>query len=973
MFGSLMLRRFAIGFSLATVVSLTVVAGAIAAPPGNTAPPTISGTPAVGSSLSAIAGSWSGSPSSLGYQWKDCSYSGSVLADRPVAYWRLGEASTANSVGDVMANSPGTYHGGVTAGVSGALTSDPDTSVTLDGSTGYASIPDSAALDQPSSTITLEALVNPTSGTLGAQKPIVLKSYTSHVSPYYQYGLFMNDSSGNKSLAFWLSIGGTSQTLSASTTGWTYGSWNDIVATYDGSTMKLYVNGTQVGSRAQTGTIAGYATPVDIGAYENLSKNSSYLFGGGVDEVAIYDKALSATAVEGHFTSVSGGCTDISGATGTSYTVGSPDLGKAVVVAETATNGDGSTTQVSAPTLITSGAPINQIAPAISGTYGVGNTLSVDNGTWSNSPTSYGYQWERCGYAATVTADNPAAYWRFDDQGSPTTTDETPNANNGTYAGTTSFPTPGALSGDPSQYANLDGSSGYASIPNATSLNPTSAITLEAWFKPTTGSVAAQKPILLKAYTSYGDPYYQYGLLINDASPYTKLLSFALTIGGGLSRLDVTNSGWVYNAWNYVAATYDGSTMRLYLNGTQIGSKAQTGSISTYATPVDIGAYETLTKNSTYLFGGGIDETAVYPTALSSTAIANHYSAAAPSCAAISGATSSSYTVASGDSGASLFVKETATNSSGSTVANSSVVSASQISYPYTTHSYYEHSASPSTLWNQGCAAGNLGSHGLVILSFGRPAYDSTTSSYGSLDYGNHFDSFAAIETAVEAYISGFWDCTPVGGPFTVVGLGITNNCPSASAGPSAPCNASSYVPPNYTTFGNKLADAVSVVQNYITRPPSFSSQLAVVAADDAEPAWDPDYTATHNTIAGYTSEASSLSLTNLLYDFGSLESGYWTSEQEYYVAFLGTYEIPLPQIYYSSQAGQWADLNSYVETNYSFSIFFGGVMNQWNPPYTDCGYTPHQGYAAMLNEIKNDILQQKSMKYLTDIYCHTS
>lgn len=37
--------------------------------------------------------------------------------------------------------------------------------------------------------------------------------------------------------------------------------------------------------------------------------------------------------------------------------------------------------------------PVNSVAPVISGTPTVGQTLSSTTGTWSNSPTSYGYQW----------------------------------------------------------------------------------------------------------------------------------------------------------------------------------------------------------------------------------------------------------------------------------------------------------------------------------------------------------------------------------------------------------------------------------------------------------------------------------------------------------------------------------------------------------------------------------------------------
>ena len=41
-------------------------------------------------------------------------------------------------------------------------------------------------------------------------------------------------------------------------------------------------------------------------------------------------------------------------------------------------------------------APVNTTPPTISGTARVGQSLTAGDGTWSNTPTSYAYQWLRC-------------------------------------------------------------------------------------------------------------------------------------------------------------------------------------------------------------------------------------------------------------------------------------------------------------------------------------------------------------------------------------------------------------------------------------------------------------------------------------------------------------------------------------------------------------------------------------------------
>ena len=93
-------------------------------------------------------------------------------------------------------------------------------------------------------------------------------------------------------------------------------------------------------------------------------------------------------------------CTNVVGASGSSYTLGSSDVGHTVQVVVTATNAGGSTPAVSEATGAVAAAPppapTNTGAPAVSGTAEEGQTLASSTGTWTGSPTSYAYQWEAC-------------------------------------------------------------------------------------------------------------------------------------------------------------------------------------------------------------------------------------------------------------------------------------------------------------------------------------------------------------------------------------------------------------------------------------------------------------------------------------------------------------------------------------------------------------------------------------------------
>jgi len=97
-------------------------------------------------------------------------------------------------------------------------------------------------------------------------------------------------------------------------------------------------------------------------------------------------------------------CTAAAGSpsTNTTYQVAAGDVGHTLVFLVTAFSSPGSSTPVAsaASGVVGFGAPLNRVAPVISGVTQDGQTLSVTSGTWdsggTNSPPAFGYQWRRC-------------------------------------------------------------------------------------------------------------------------------------------------------------------------------------------------------------------------------------------------------------------------------------------------------------------------------------------------------------------------------------------------------------------------------------------------------------------------------------------------------------------------------------------------------------------------------------------------
>jgi hypothetical protein len=174
------------------------------------------------------------------------------------------------------------------------------------------------------------------------------------------------------------------------------------------------------------------------------------------------------------------------------------------------------------------------------------------------------------------------------------------NGNNGSISGAT-----WTTSGKYGHALSFNGTNARVNINNATSLQLRSGMTLEAWVYPTSVS-SAWRDVIYKG----NDNYYLEGSSPNSSRP-----AMGGTFGGTLYGTSPLSA----NTWSHLAASYDGATMRLYVNGVQVATRAQTGAIATSTNPLQIGG------DSIYgqYFAGRIDEVRIYNRALSAAQIQN--------------------------------------------------------------------------------------------------------------------------------------------------------------------------------------------------------------------------------------------------------------------------------------------------------------------------------------------------------------
>jgi hypothetical protein len=421
--------------SVALASSPTSVVGAPLVAPANVTPPSISGSPQPGQTLNAIDGTWSGTaPMTFTRQWQRCDGSGSgcadiagataatylvtgadlgatlrvvvtaanaagpstypavVTADVPTAYWRLDDTGAA--VADQRGFADGVYVGSRLS-APGLLAAGTDAAASLDGTSRYVEVAPNAVWT--ASPFSLEILVKPSAlpdnRTIAAAQTDSLNGWWLNTDSAGALRFFIGDGAGWRFAA-------AGPTLAA-------GAAYDIVATYDGSVARLYVNGALV-STGPTVTMAS-----DIGTsplrFGSASSFVGQLWAGAIDEASFYSSVLTPSEIARHHAAMESVPVATSGAI-------------AVVAAAASAGGSGGggappspppaspppPPPAPAPQVV---APGNHGLPLIAGRPTVGVQLTATTGKWTGTaPISYRYRWLRCRRSCVTVGPNRRAY-----------------------------------------------------------------------------------------------------------------------------------------------------------------------------------------------------------------------------------------------------------------------------------------------------------------------------------------------------------------------------------------------------------------------------------------------------------------------------------------------------------------------------------------------------------------------------------
>lgn len=272
-------------------------------------------------------------------------------------------------------------------------------------------------------------------------------------------------------------------------------------------------------------------------------------------------------------------------------TVAFADASSGSITSRNWTFGNGASSTAQSPTTTYSTA----------GTYTVSLTVTGPGG--SNTATKTGY------ITVSTTSgggDNPVdpsglvAAFGFDESSGTQVLDASGNGNHGTLSNVTR-----SSQSKFGRALSFNGSNSLVTVGDSDTLDLTNGVTLSAWVYPTSWA-NDWKTLIMKERS--GGLVYTLNANSDAGQPNS-----TLRIGSSDRQLSA-GSHLPTNTWTHLAATYDGARQRLYVNGVQVGSRAQIGTLDVSANPLRIGGNSVWTGQ---FFQGIIDEVRIYNRALS--------------------------------------------------------------------------------------------------------------------------------------------------------------------------------------------------------------------------------------------------------------------------------------------------------------------------------------------------------------------
>jgi hypothetical protein len=215
-------------------------------------------------------------------------------------------------------------------------------------------------------------------------------------------------------------------------------------------------------------------------------------------------------------------------------------------------------------------------------------------------------------YSQVILSDGPTGYWKLDDTSGAAV--DSVSARDGAY---TNSPSLNQTSGvkDAGTAVGFNGSNQYVNVPYAAALNP-AQFTVEAWSKITGGQNAWRTSVTSWYRSGATDRGYYIGAASDNA--------WRAQVAYGTGWQNLYGPAVSLGTWTHLVATYNGGTLRFYVNGSLVDSAPTPYSANT-GSPLGIGA--TYLSSWSDFHQGQVDEVAVYNYELIQQKVTEHYNA----------------------------------------------------------------------------------------------------------------------------------------------------------------------------------------------------------------------------------------------------------------------------------------------------------------------------------------------------------